>query len=418
LLRALGNPPDQAVRSTLSKGVHVWFWLREQMAINPLRARVQRLMAQEGLQEESGQIEIFPSAGRRLRLPLGPGSVLLDENLDPQHVVLDHRGRHHRDSVASIWQIVASARKLCTLPAPSAQTSILTGGSALVTGREETNRPYPANEGNGPNSAWDEDIRSIARGVTAPGRRFEESRRLLFDLFIRRGLSFDEALAIFERWLVEGQHRSKDLAANPERTIGQMLREARARLRSLQSRLDAGTLTRPRRAAANRGSLDFVLDLLMRNTDAKPWRALAKSQVTPLDRELIAKVEPDWLRDRLEVLIGALRFGEVIGGRRADWGMSRTALRRIAGGKPPPKTLVRLPTGLVARGRTAYVLLLSAAEGLRLVTQRSRPIKGRAVRRFEVNLPSEEAFGRTAAASTPPNTMIEDIPAPAGAGSP
>jgi hypothetical protein len=81
--------------------------------------------------------------------------VLLDENLDPQHVVLDPRGRHHRDSVASIRQIAASARKLCRLPVPSAQPSILTRGSALVTGRQETN---------GPPSAWVDDIRSIERG--------------------------------------------------------------------------------------------------------------------------------------------------------------------------------------------------------------------------------------------------------------
>jgi hypothetical protein len=93
--KALGVP-TLVFRSSSSGGLHLHYWLDEQVDLHRLRTPegeglVPRLLAASGLQEAAGQIEIYPQAsyrtlrsGNRLRLAFGAESRLLDPRaLDP-----------------------------------------------------------------------------------------------------------------------------------------------------------------------------------------------------------------------------------------------------------------------------------------------------------------------------------------------
>jgi hypothetical protein len=104
--------PTLLFRSSASGGLHVHYWLDQQVHLQRLRSAdgqrglLPRLLATQGLHAENGRIELYPQAcykdlrrGNRLRVPFGVGSRLLDcETLLP----LSGHSRTHPSNISDL----------------------------------------------------------------------------------------------------------------------------------------------------------------------------------------------------------------------------------------------------------------------------------------------------------------------------
>ena len=79
-------PEPLVIQSSMSKGIHLYYFLDSKIRVNKLQKLINKRLNNYGIGVRPGYCEIFPQINRALRLPLGKGSYVLDEEtLSPLH---------------------------------------------------------------------------------------------------------------------------------------------------------------------------------------------------------------------------------------------------------------------------------------------------------------------------------------------
>jgi hypothetical protein len=79
-------PKSLVIQSSMSKGIHVYYFFDSKIRVNKLQKLTKLRLNDHGIRVRPGYCEIFPQINRALRLPLGIGSYVLDEEtLNPLH---------------------------------------------------------------------------------------------------------------------------------------------------------------------------------------------------------------------------------------------------------------------------------------------------------------------------------------------
>jgi hypothetical protein len=390
-LRGIGH---LAIRSSSSTGVHFYIFLDRAYPAPRVRAALQSLLEAAELRIAPGEIEIWPSR-QPLRLPLGRGSCILDRTLRPMFAEHDAAGRLRRDVLHGVVYLNKYGEKhqvsLRRLERAS-HDGHAKGGVTHKRSNVEDVHAQKATRSPGGNPAptarlhtYRDLVAAAQRGVSEPGRRFEEASRLVWDLRVAQGLPPATALLKFNEWLDHGEHHSDDLERDPAGTRARMKKDAERYLAHLERRIAAGELWPGRGGGPGAVSLLAVVRGL-RAAHGRAWRDIARARLTTRDRHLLATRTRDaWLRDHVGVLIGVLRIALAHRPPATLVSMHRTALVAIAGGKPRPS---RAPRRVQRKlGVSAYRTLRRAAERYGLIELASGYLVGVTARQFRVSLP-------------------------------
>jgi hypothetical protein len=391
VLRALGDPPHALIRSSSSRGLHLYlFFARAAPTTEVRRVIVERLLA-AGVAVVPGSVEVYPpSSPQPLRLPLGRGSCILDpETLAPivtvrdpprPHEVrwVDRRG-HPRSML--IRDVPGSISLLARLAGDSRidlgdlrRVLVAMPGDSRWTGSTST-PPCPAAPGAAARSpgGWSGPPPAALR----PGERYHGGYRYLWSL---RGTPLDEALGEYERWLRSGGHTSHDLSGpRREATIRRMIRDARGVLRRWER--DGVAAAGPSFDAAMAEVCSYYLSTAGR--DAVIGACAAD------DVALLARVPDSWLHRRLGILVGLLRLTEAEVGPLRRVTIGAPLLHRIAGGKLPPKSarFAADPTGETWVLGSARRVLSHAAGAYGIARRLDAGIRATRAALYEVLLP-------------------------------
>lgn len=230
-------------------------------------------------------------------------------------------------------------------------------------------------------TAYFDVLRACDDGVSDYGRRFGEMKLRLWDSVIRRRVSEKLAFSEFRHWLLHGNHKSRDLETNFNRTATRMLKDAEVCIAKLHDwRCEHPGRGDPHgERQDSRGSSELSLPPLLSLLshillveehlgEGRAWRRMMVSFLTVADRAAIARVtrEPRrWFVRRLEVLLGALRAVRMSQEDAVVVGISRACAKRIAGGRQPLWLNARrrnFSTDARRRKRAAYRVVLDAAE--------------------------------------------------------
>ncbi len=342
-LGKLGRPTCAVVRSSPSRGVHAYVPLREPIGAAELQARV---VATVG--NRPGVVEVF--CQRHLRVPFGRGSTLLDpETLRPMH------GRDWGRGVRrNLWQEITDfldrleegRQPLASITLQEAPTAPLPlsslpyeiprkkSGSCgeLLYGKE-----YHAR------------IAQLEQGIPNFGERNDAAVKLPFECW-RRGMSRSQTQGRVRTLLERGEHVSKDLDRDREGTIIAMVDSAGSEWDRLE-RIDRaggchlykGGTTLGMMLAEFRAGHPGQSPRAIDGTSSR-WRQAAMGLLAESDWERTQPLDP-WLRPRLRVLVGVLRWAEEQGWDTSSVAFQSSTLLTIAGGKPAP---VSARSGLTA----------------------------------------------------------------------
>ena len=161
----------------------------------------------------------------------------------------------------------------------------------------------------------------------------------------RRGLTEDDAMSVYREWLEQSavHGTSRDLLGADAKKLDALEKDGRQFFNSIRQPPAPALSPRPRSFVA----LSLVAGVLARSqaphsfTNTPPaWnRASARSALSPQDAERLREVECDWLRAKLEVLIGLLRLAERRDGALKLVTISAAVLDHVLGGRPPPARL-------------------------------------------------------------------------------
>jgi len=79
-------PKSLVIQSSMSKGIHLYYFFDSRISVNKLQKLINKRLNDHGIGVRPGYCEIFPQINRALRLPMGKGSYVLDEEtLSPLH---------------------------------------------------------------------------------------------------------------------------------------------------------------------------------------------------------------------------------------------------------------------------------------------------------------------------------------------
>jgi len=385
--------PLLPIRSSASGGLHAFVFLDAEYPAKEVYGRISRALAAYGMAPATGYIEVFPGDGLQLRLPLGRGGCIFDpRRLVPLTAQVNGKGHVIRDVTGSVRLLAKMAREMAV-----PLSAIPAGGVVQATGGLRPRFVREAADGvpllcgsevTSPRGRAVSGFQSLVDEVSpgAPrGGRWRASGIMLWDLFIRRGLSHDEALREYERWLCGGRHESKDLAGpQREKVISRMMRDAKKSLEKLGQRVNDGKLVQGPDATCDTGTGERLtlahLHIRAGHHLGVDWRKAAMQQVTPEDHSLLAQVGDDWLRGKAAVLLGLLRLGVAEFGAFATLAVARGTLKQVLGGRPRP--------GLAATATASgYVLVRKELERLGVLRKVAEPIKGRRSTVYAVTLP-------------------------------
>lgn len=392
--RALREISHLTIRSSSSGGVHLYIFLDRAYPAPRVRTALQGLLEAAGLDIAPGEIEIWPSA-HALRLPLGRGSCILDRNLRPVFARRDAAGRILRDTVRSVVHLDAFAdehqvslqqlERACHDDRVPLGVTHERSNDLDVLVPKATRSPRRKHPPTARLTAYRDRVAAAHRGVSAPGRRYEEASLVVWDLRVAQGFPPETVMKKFSEWLERGDHHSDDLERDLLGTRFRMMRDAEGYLAHLERRIEAGEL----RPGGGGGApvislLRVVRDL--RTAHGKAWRDAALARLTAPDRRLLdTKIRDAWIRDHLAVFIGLLRIAMLRRPATTLVAMHRTALVAIAGGKPRP---LRAPRSVQRKlGVSAYLTLRRAAERHGLIELANGYRVGVTARQFRVFLP-------------------------------
>lgn len=236
-------------------------------------------------------------------------------------------------------------------------------------------------------------IGEIEKGITAPGRRWRENGLYLFHLYVTLGLFREETKERHARWLRNGDHRSKDLAADREGTIREMekatdglldLLDRRYRRRAgLPARTGTTWIEGP--DGVRREFHEALAKTLAETveTHRERWQEHVVGLLTAQDRDRLATFADETLAQDCAPLIGILRWGEARHGASRLMTVSSVALKKIVGAR-------------------RYRAARKALEALGYLSQVAGPIERVRSAVYRVELPDERAMSRAFGAVGPP----------------
>jgi hypothetical protein len=368
---AFRNAPHLVIRSSRTMGVHVYYFLDRAIPVDELNSRVTNHLVASVGPLKKGILELYPQPGTQIRLPLGRGSMVLDEYLAPItrrfresffRALRDGRELRHRlDDLAPRREPVHGRGV-----ADRGVREVVVELSSEKTATEKRSR----NATNAHHAA----VAACEQGVSAPGQRHREGLLLLWDLRIRRGMIKPQCIAAYDNWLTQGAHQSKDLTGpKREQFISQMRKNAVRYIDHLEQRLAEGSLREGRPQVF---SLASIISSLRHRPD---WRIVGRSALTSDDRSLIAATVLDpWLRRHLETLIGLLRLG-TLSASRPIVSLPRAALQLAIGGRKPPMRPMRIVFGAnqarTLRRKSGYAKVVEAAVHLELLVLNAKAIR-------------------------------------------
>jgi hypothetical protein len=283
-------PKSLVIQSSMSKGIHVYYFFDSKIRVNKLQKLIKLRLNDHGIRVHPGYCEIFPQINRALRLPLGKGSYVLDEEtLSPLHQNAEEGIKLIKERIIyhSITEILSQGKAdnepTFSVPLPSYE---LTGGNTLLP--NEINYPSAILNLGVANPPWDnlqgkrfkDFIDQVLRsGVQTPGTRYFLQCKLIYH-FWSLGYSNQQAYDAICRWYLSHDHQSKDWKKNPDRVfrhlksaIDSFYRNAelkryqpRARNRKLLTTTDAEHITE---LTSDYRNQKFIFSLMQYASNAK-----------------------------------------------------------------------------------------------------------------------------------------------------
>jgi hypothetical protein len=416
---ALGDAPVIIVRSSTSWGLHLYYRLTDEVPSGQAHDEVVEALRRGGVEVKRGHVEVFPAGGEALRVPLGAGSTILDDaTWEPLGARYTKCRRALLRDVAASLQLMrqlADERQVKLADLTSFKLTAVPGSiptkpkGQVVAHMLEVGRGGAAPSSAGPagcspspgSSSGDyfKRLAALQAGVSAQKMRYEEAKLLRWDLVRRQGLNHAQALAAFTEWLDRGQHHSRDLTHRWASTRKAMLRQADKAIAHLirtagQHGGQGRSWLGERAGRASWRSFATYLHYMRNHLGKRRWRTAARGALTAADHEALSRLQSDWVRQRLGLVLCVIRYGAAKFGHPRVLSVPRRALMTIAGGHPPPADALadRLPfdaASVDAWGvpkpevKSAYGVVLSAAQRIGLLL---RCIHGRPIRKVRATL--------------------------------
>ena len=224
-------PKSLVIQSSMSKGIHVYHFFESKISVNKLQKLIKKILESRGIVVRPGYCEIFPQTSRALRLPLGKGSFVLDEEtLFPLHTnvidgirLIKEKITYH--SIAQILSHVNTGAKLTT--------------SVPSLNEIERNDAIPSNKINDslatsnsgrPDISWDKlrgkefkhfIAQSLRSGIQLTGTRYFLQSKLIYHLW-SINYSKEECYESISSWYFSHDHQSKDWKKHPGRVLHQL----------------------------------------------------------------------------------------------------------------------------------------------------------------------------------------------------
>jgi hypothetical protein len=225
-------PKSLAIQSSASKGIHLYHFFDSTIGVNKLQKLTKTRLNDHGIGVRRGYCEIFPQINKALRLPLGKGSYVLDEEtLGPLHQNAEEGIKLIKERIIyhSITEILSQGKadneSTFSVPLPSYE---LTGGNTLLP--NEINDPSAILNLGVANPPWDklqgkefkDFIDQVLRsGVQTPGTRYFLQCKLIYH-FWSLGYSNQQAYDAICKWYLSHDHQSKDWKKNPDLVLRQL----------------------------------------------------------------------------------------------------------------------------------------------------------------------------------------------------
>ena len=249
-------PISLIIRSSKSDGLHVYVFFDRFHRAAVVRESVIARLAHVGLKPAPGHIEVWPS-NQNLRLPLGAGSCIVEvdpertNHLRPTYARFDSRRHLHRQphlDISHAYEFARSNRVPLPWTLPPRPTN------RRLRKNEPTIQPalpQPARAPSDPThnrllkgAEYRAEVAQIQHGART-GMRRNDAEKLLFSLYVVRGLDHATALKQFEHWLRTADHTSRDLTGKAkESCIRSMITSAPKTLDRLDRGIEAGRLVR------------------------------------------------------------------------------------------------------------------------------------------------------------------------------
>nr|MBC8193412.1 hypothetical protein [FCB group bacterium] len=194
MVEILPNP--LVVRSSESRGLHLYYFITNKASKRSIHESVKFLMASNGLMEKPGKYEIFPGVTTFLRLPFGEGSFLVDP------ITLESL---NLDLYETIGRVMDHPR--IELPPRAPKTKIIIHRKKSSEGTSD--RIYRAKG-------------LLENGITELGTRNISLLLLVQYFMLDLKYTSSETESLILDWLDSFQHESEDWLNNPKSVTSQV----------------------------------------------------------------------------------------------------------------------------------------------------------------------------------------------------
>ena len=238
-------PKSLVIQSSLSRGIHAYHFFDSRISVNKLQKLINKILDSHGIAVRPGYCEIFPQINRALRLPLGKGSYVLDEEtLSPLHTNVKYGIRLIKEKIIyhSITEIL-SHLKAGGKPTPSilSLNETARNGAELSNG---INDSMAMSDSRAPSISWDK-LRgkefkdftdgSLRSGIEVPGTRYDTQCKLVYRYW-SLGYSKEKCYESMCEWYHSYNHRSKDWQKSPDRVLRNLKSAIESLYRNAQSK--------------------------------------------------------------------------------------------------------------------------------------------------------------------------------------
>ena len=230
LKRVLESFRDSLViQSSTTKVIHVYYFFDSVKRVDTLQKLIRTILNTHGIPVQPGYCEVFPQMKRALRLPLGKGSYVVDqETLDPIH-------RNVADGIRLIKEkivyhplnetLLYSEAEYKSIPSISLPYNLLLS-DAVELSKEVGNVASLSHSGE-PNDLSEtfrgrvfKDLieRLLRERIQTPGTRYALQSKLIFHCWSQK-YSQDESYIFIREWYLAHDHKSKDWQKSPDRML-------------------------------------------------------------------------------------------------------------------------------------------------------------------------------------------------------
>lgn len=221
-------PKSLVTQSSMSEGIHVYHFFESKISVNKLQKLINKILDSRGIVVQPGYCEIFPQINRALRLPLGKGSYVLDEEtLSPLHQNVGEGIKLIKEKITyhSITEILSHSKAGSKLtpsipPLYEAVRNIATLSNGINDSMTTSNSRIP-------NHPWDKlrgrefkDLidQSLRSGIEETGTRYFLQSKLIF-YYWSLNYSKEQCYDLILKWYLSHDHQSKDWKNNPDRVL-------------------------------------------------------------------------------------------------------------------------------------------------------------------------------------------------------